>query len=111
MWCRNLLITLAFWLLSAHFLRDNQLLWVTLFALAPIGLVFKSIPAVRTLQALLFVSVFAVWGTSTIDMVQIRLAHGEPWLRMMLIMSGVMLFSLLAAFLGNGLIQKYQENK
>lgn len=111
MWFRNILITLAFWLLSAHFLRDNQLLWVTLFALAPIGLVFKSISMIRALQTLLCLSVFAVWGTSTIDMVQIRLAHDEPWLRMMFIMSGVMLFSLIAAYLGNGLIQKYQENK
>ncbi|MEL4241823.1 hypothetical protein [Shewanella xiamenensis] len=106
MWWRVSWIIVAFWLLSAHFLRYDQLVFTSLFAIAPFFLLIKQPLAIRIVQAALFISVITVWGTTAIDAVQIRLAHGEPWLRLAIIMGSVMLFSLGAVWSGNGIWNK-----
>lgn len=106
MWWRVSWIIIAFWLLSAHFLRYDQLLLTGLFAFAPMGLLIKHSVVIRLLQAILFISVVIVWGTTAIDAVQMRIAHDAPWIRLAIIMGGVMLFSLGAVWSANGIWRK-----
>lgn len=101
MWWRVSWIIVAFWLLSAHFLRYDQLVFTSIFALAPLGLIIKHPLVIRLLQAVLCISVIIVWSTTVIDAVQMRISHGAPWLRLALIMGGVMLFSLGAVWSAN----------
>lgn len=103
MWWRVSWIIIAFWLLSAHFLRYDQLVLTGLFAFAPLGLLIKPPVVIRLLQAILFISVVIVWGTTAIDAVQMRIAHDAPWIRLAIIMGGVMLFSLGAVWSANGI--------
>lgn len=110
MWWRVSWIIVAFWLLSAHFLRYDQLLLTSLFAVAPLGLLIKHPVVIRLLQAILCISVVIVWGTTAIDTVQMRLAHGAPWIRLAVIMGGVMLFSLGAVWSANGIWRKTTQS-
>lgn len=103
MWWRVSWIIVAFWLLGAHFLRYDQLVLTGIFALAPLGLLIKHPLVIRLLQAMLFISVVTVWGTTAIDAVQMRIAHGAPWIRLATIMGGVMLFSFGAVWSANGI--------
>ncbi|MFG0455920.1 hypothetical protein [Shewanella mangrovisoli] len=103
MWWRVSWIIVAFWLLSAHFLRYDQLVLTGLFAAAPMGLLIKHSFVIRLLQAILFISVVVVWGTTAIDAVQMRIAQDAPWIRLTIIMGGVMLFSLGAVWSANGI--------
>ncbi|MGL6124382.1 MAG: hypothetical protein ACRC1W_15595 [Shewanella sp.] len=109
MWWRNIWILIAFWLLSAHFLRYSQLNLAIPFLLAPLALLVNSTYLIRLLQVLLFVSVFAVWGVTTFDAIQTRLAQGVPWLRLSFIMAAVMLFTLGAILCGNGILQMRKQ--
>ncbi len=106
MWWRVLLIFLAYLLVGAHFLRYEQYEFAIGFALAPILLFIKASWSTRLLQIGLLVSAILVWGVSAYDYIQIRIAMGEPWLRLSIIMSGVILFTCLAAASGNGIIKK-----
>lgn len=106
MWWRVSWIIVAFWLLSAHFLRYDQLIFTSLYAIAPIGLLIKQPLAIRLLQAILCISVIIVWSTTAIDAIQIRISHGAPWLRLAIIMGSVMLFSLGAVWGANGIWSK-----
>jgi len=106
MWWRVGWIIVAFWLLSAHFLRYDQLVLMGLYALAPIGLFIKHPAVIRLLQAILCISVVVVWGTTAIDAVQMRIAHNAPWIRLAIIMGGVISFSLGAVWSANGICRK-----
>lgn len=105
MWWRSLWILIACWLLSAHFVRYEQINFAIPFALAPLVLFFNSVYLLRLLQILLFISVFAVWGVTTIEAVHLRLAQEMPWLRLSFIMMAVMLFTLGAIMCGNGILR------
>lgn len=106
MWWRFLMIILAYLLIGAHFLRFEQNELAIAFALAPILLFIKTNWAIRLLQLGLIVSAALVWGVSAFDYIQTRIAMGTPWLRLSLIMSGVILFTCFAAACGNGIIKK-----
>lgn len=113
MWWRWLWIVLAFWLLSAHFLRYDLLYGMGIFALAPLAGLIKPQISIRLLQLALVISTVTVWGLSTVDMIQMRLAHDAPWQRLAAIMATVMIFTLAAAWCGNGLLRqnKARQNK
>ncbi|MGL5391237.1 MAG: hypothetical protein ACRDA8_07675 [Shewanella sp.] len=111
MWWRWLWIVVAYWLLSAHFLRYDQIYWVAVFALAPLAGLIKPQMSIRLLQLTLVISTVAVWGVSAVEMVQMRLAHDAPWQRLAAIMGTVMLFTLAAAWCGNGLLRKSSGNQ
>ncbi|MBY6106309.1 hypothetical protein KUW19_07355 [Ferrimonas balearica] len=95
---RIVLVVLAYLLLAAHFMRFGALLPTALLALAPLLLLARRRWSVIVLQAGLVAGVLAVWLPSTVDFIALRQASGAPWLRLAAIMSGVMLFSLLAAW-------------
>ena len=85
-------------LLAAHFFRQGEVLVSVGCIVSPLLLAVRKAWAVRALQVLLLAGFF-VWVNSGLTMYGERLARGIPWLRMMLIMSGVALFSLMSALL------------
>ncbi len=88
----------ALLLLSAHFLRSFALPFVLLFLLLPWVLAIRRPWAVRVVQVALVLGVFE-WITTTVSMLGERRVTGEPAGRMLLIMGGVIAFTLLAALL------------
>lgn len=65
MWWRVSWIIVAYWLLSAHFLRYDQLVFTSIFALAPVGLIIKHPVVIRLLQAVLCIPVCNPFSIST----------------------------------------------
>ena len=85
-------------ILAAHFLRFGDTgLFVALVAMAL--LCFTRQGWARIVCALtLFLGAF-LWVKTGIEFVQIRMAVGQPWVRLAVIMSGVSAFSLLGAWI------------
>ncbi|MBR9729227.1 hypothetical protein ACFOD0_11835 [Shewanella intestini] len=103
MWWRVLIVTLAYWLMSAHFLRFDQFTFTVLAALMPLAMIIRHKLAQIALQVGLIVGCIFVWGISTFDFVSQRIALDAPWTRLVIIMSGVVLFTLFAAYCCKGL--------
>ncbi|HOF86776.1 MAG TPA: hypothetical protein PLZ36_01560 [Armatimonadota bacterium] len=84
--------------LAAHFLRDGQLFFV-LCALALIPLLFvRRAWAGRVVQGAMAIGA-VIWAQVAWGIAQQRLALGEPYLRMAVILGGVAAVALLAAVL------------
>jgi hypothetical protein len=87
---------LALLLLAAHLLHAG-LASLSVASLFLIGLLFVRRPwAARVLQAVLVVAAIE-WVLTTIGLAQMRSSHGQPYLRLALILGAVTVFSLLAA--------------
>lgn len=110
MWWRTIWIIAAYWLLSAHFLRYDQVYLTGIFALAPLGILLKHSLVMRLLQVVLFVCIFAVWGVTTVETIQMRIAQEVPWIRLAAIMGGVMLFTLGSILCGSGILRLRMQN-
>ncbi|QQX82026.1 hypothetical protein JK628_09555 [Shewanella sp. KX20019] len=111
MWWRILFISLAYLLLGAHFLRFGQNEACIAYALAPALLFIRSTWMTRLLQLALIVSAFLVWGVSGFEYVQTRILAEAPWYRLSIIMSSVVMFTLFAAWCGNGIIDKRSQRR
>ncbi|AQS35629.1 hypothetical protein Sps_00424 [Shewanella psychrophila] len=111
MWWRTLIISLAFLLIGAHFMRYGYILVCSLFALAPLLLFIRHKFATRLLQVTLVTSALLVWGMSGYEFVQMRLALEQPWLRLGMIMAAVAAFTLIAAACCNGIIAKRARSR
>lgn len=84
-------------MLAAHFLRFGDM-GLTVVIIAMAGLCFTRLGWARIVcSAALFVSSF-LWVQSGIDFVQIRMAVGQPWMRLVVIMGSVCAFSLFGAW-------------
>ena len=91
-----LLPGLALLLLAAHLLHAG---WLPLagLALLLIGLLFVRRPwAARVVQVVLAVAAIE-WALTAYGLAQFRLGHGQPYLRLVLILGAVTLFTALAA--------------
>ena len=88
---------LALVLLAAHLLHAG--LWpVAAVCLACIGLLGVRRPwAARVLQFLLVVGAIE-WILTAVALAHMRAAHGQPYVRMLVILGAVAAFTLLAAF-------------
>ncbi|GIU14795.1 hypothetical protein [Shewanella sp. MBTL60-007] len=111
MWWRILLICLAYLLIGAHFLRFGQNAACIVFALSPLLLFIKASWATRVLQVGLVACTFLVWGVSSFEYIQMRIIAEAPWYRLSAIMTGVIAFTLLAAWCCNGIIKKRNQRK
>jgi hypothetical protein len=91
-----LLPGLALLLLAAHFFHAGiEPLAAVAILLA--GLLFVPRPwAARTLQAVLAAGTIE-WLLTAYALAQMRLQHGQPWLRLALILGGVAVFTAIAA--------------
>ena len=87
---------LSLLVLGAHFLRAGQLVLVVV-AVALVGLLFVRRPwAARTVQAALLLGA-CEWVRTTTALLGQRMAEGQPYLRMVLILAAVALVCGLSA--------------
>ena len=89
---------LASLIMAAHFLRYGRIVIVAVCVLLPLLLLIKKRWIPRLLQCLALVGA-AVWLHTTYILVQLRMAAGAPWTRMLLILCGVTAFTLYAGYL------------
>lgn len=91
-----MLPVLALLLLAAHLVHAG-LMPLAVLAILLVGLLAVPQPwASRTLQVVLAVAVIE-WILTTVELAQLRLRHGEPYLRLAVILGSVTLFTALAA--------------
>jgi hypothetical protein len=87
---------LALLLLAAHLVHAGWLPLATVAVLA-IGLLALRRPwAARAVQVVLLIAIVE-WVLTTVGLAQLRLRHGEPYLRLVLILGAVTLYTALAA--------------
>jgi hypothetical protein len=98
-------LIIAFLLLGAHFLRSGHLILAGVSVLAPLLLLIKK-PWILLFVKWLDYSAAIVWIQTTFSLVQQRRMAGDPWVRMLLILSGVTVLTLCAGYLLNSDIVK-----
>lgn len=95
---RRLPALFALLMLGAHFLRFGQ--WpLVLLCLALLVPLFVPRRWAQVLVAGALALGTLVWLWTLVGDVQQRLAYGEPWLRLVLILGGVAVFTALSAWL------------
>lgn len=101
---------LALLLLGAHFLRADNLPVAVFLAVLPLLLIWRRIWAPRIIQTVLSLGL-ALWAHTSWTLVQIRQHYGLPYDKLILIMGGVMGFTLLAILLlqSNRVQQLYRQ--
>jgi 4-amino-4-deoxy-L-arabinose transferase-like glycosyltransferase len=88
---------LALLLLAAHLLHGG-LLPLAVLAILLAGLLWVRRPwAARVVQVVLLLAAVE-WAVTAFGLAQMRLRHGEPYLRLVLILGAVTAFTLLAAY-------------
>jgi hypothetical protein len=91
-------LLMASLILGAHFLRDGFIVLVVVCVLLPLLLLIRRRWVLYLLQGYMVVGAI-VWAQTTYSLVQARVAAGEAWTRMLLILGAVTLFTLWAGFL------------
>jgi hypothetical protein len=95
---RIILYVFATWLIAAHFLRAGNLFATALCLATPLLFLVRRRWSLLVLQALSYVSAL-VWLVTTWQLVAMRRAFGEPWLRGAAILFAVAAFSVLVGVL------------
>ena len=90
----------AMLLLAAHFFRDGNVTLASGCALLPFLLLVKRRFALRVVQCGLAAGV-AIWIHTATVLTRMRVQLGAPWLRMLLILAAVSLFTGLCVWLLN----------
>lgn len=102
-------VVLSALLMAAHFLRAGSFGWVMFSLSAPLLLLIRRNWALKSLQVMLVASAL-VWLWIIRDLIFMRQALAQPWLRMALILASVALIPLLAAkSLNHRVWQHYQR--
>jgi hypothetical protein len=91
-------LIIAFLLLGGHFLRSGHMIFAGMSILSPLLLFIKQRWILLFVQWLTW-SGAIVWIYTTFSLVQQRRVAGVPWVRMLLILSGVTVFTLYAGYL------------
>lgn len=95
---RLLPTVLSAMLLAAHFLRSGNLVPVVACAAFPLVLLARKTWALRVVQA--FLAFAAVtWAWTALEIAQKRIAAGQPWGRMALILGAVAVLAIAGAAL------------
>ena len=105
MFLRTIPIIFAYLLLGAHFLRSGNTIFIVVSVLAPCLLLVKKRWTLLLIQWLAYCGTL-VWIHTTLVLVRQRIAIGATWGRMLLILSGVVLFTLWAGYLLNSDVVK-----
>jgi uncharacterized membrane protein len=111
MWWRITIISLAYLLLGAHFLRFDQHILAIIAISMPLLMFIRHSFVPTLLKIGLLISVVFVWAVSTFNFIDMRLTLDQPWLRLAIIMVSVIIFTVFAAFSTNGLNQKLRRYK
>ena len=91
-------LIIAFLLLGAHFLRSGHMILAGVIILAPLLLLIKKRWILLLVQWLAY-SGAVVWILTTFSLTKQRIMAGVPWVRMLLILSGVTVLTLCAGYL------------
>lgn len=86
--------------MAAHFLRQGTYFLTALSVVFPFLLLIQRRWATRIVQITLLL-VAAIWAHTLLIIAHERLAAGEPWVRMAVILGSVMVLALVAALLAN----------
>jgi hypothetical protein len=89
---------LAFALLGAHFYRGGHDVLVAVALAAALFVVVRRPWAARAIQVMLVLGALE-WLRTGVDLAQMRVERGEPFLRLALIVGAVAVFTALAALL------------
>ena len=103
---RRIMIFLVYALLAAHFLRYGNIVLVVLFTVSPFLSLIKHKYAIYVVQTILVLSVLGIWFPTMMSLAQARIEMGLPWLRMVFILLGVMLLTLITAWYAKDLKDK-----
>jgi len=85
-------------LLSAHFSRNNMTILSMLFLLLPLLFLIKKLWVKRVLELVLFAGSI-IWVLAIFHYVKIRMANGQDWLRLVIILGAVSTYTLFSAIL------------
>ncbi|OQX86125.1 hypothetical protein B6D60_06785 [candidate division KSB1 bacterium 4484_87] len=96
MFVRLLPVIFSCLLMSAHFSRANMNGIAIIWLLLPLLLLVKRHWVAKLFQILLIFAMF-IWIGATFHFVQLRQAMGQPWVRLVIILSIVALFTGLSA--------------
>lgn len=88
----------ALLLLGAHFFRGGSIVLAAACALMPLLLLVRRRMALRAVQFVLAAGA-AVWIHTIVTLTRMRMQSGAPWLRMLLILSAVALFTCMCVWL------------
>ena len=107
---RATLVIITFLLLSAHFLRDDQIFYTIIFLLLPFLLLVKKRSSIIIVQIFSFIGVI-VWLQTALKLIQERIMMDVSWTRMMIILSVVIILTGLSGFLLNSTVikEKYRQ--
>lgn len=97
---RILMTVLAYMTLAAHFSRADNVILGIVFLILPFLLFMKRRWVVRSLQIILFAGAVE-WVMTTIRIVRERIAAGEDWVRVVIILGCVILFTIFTGILLN----------
>jgi len=89
---RLLPVLISFLLVAAHFFRSGQVIFVTLVLCMPLLLLVRQSWVPRVIQVVLLLAAIE-WLRTLIDIAQLRMHIGEPWMRMAVILGAVALFT------------------
>jgi NAD-dependent dihydropyrimidine dehydrogenase PreA subunit len=95
---RIVLVILSIILLGAHFSRHNEPALIWIWLLLPALLLFRKKWISNIIQFALLLGA-SEWIRTLIQLVQIRQAAGQPWIRLILILGSVALFTFIALLL------------
>ena len=110
MFIRLLPVLFSTLLISAHFMRAYGNLIGFLFLLLLFTLFIRKSWIIRLWQILLSFAVIT-WVFATINLVNFRIEIGQPWLRLVLILGAIIIFTIWSAFwMENKRIKKYYSN-
>ncbi|NKF52650.1 hypothetical protein G3R49_19005 [Shewanella sp. WXL01] len=109
MWWRVIIVTLAYLLIGAHFLRYGEVEIAALSAAMPLFIAFRHRLSNLIMQLGLIASSVLVWGVSTFEFINMRMAMDTPWQRLALIMATVIIFTLFAAYCCSGFQKRRRE--
>lgn len=108
---RLLPVILSFLLLGAHFYRAGHVPITVLCVVAPFLLLLRQAWVPRLFQAVLLLGAFE-WLRTLYLFAQVRIAWGEPWTRLAIILGAVALFTALSGlvFRNRKLAIRYQKS-
>lgn len=93
-----ILVVLSLLVLGAHFLRHGNEVGVAV-SLAPIALLFVRKPLVARVVQVVLIFGAIEWVRTLYELVQLRLAHGMPAARMVIILGAVVVLTAASALL------------
>lgn len=102
---RITLVIIAVLLLAAHFLRQSEFILLVLCVLTPLLFLVRKRWSLFALQMLMYLGAI-IWTSTTVQIVQERLSSGEPWVRLIIILGAVILFTVGAGLLLNSSVIK-----